>query len=35
MKASQAYINVNVPVISPILAVDYLYVCSPLRHSKR
>lgn len=31
MKAPQARLNVNVPVISPILAVDYLYVCSPLR----
>jgi SAM-dependent methyltransferase len=30
MKLSQAYLNVNVPVISRILAVDYLYVCSPL-----
>jgi SAM-dependent methyltransferase len=35
MKASQAYINVNVPLISPILAVDYLYVCSPLRPSRQ
>jgi SAM-dependent methyltransferase len=35
MKASQAHINVNIPVISPMLAVDYLYVCSPLRHSNR
>jgi SAM-dependent methyltransferase len=32
MKMAQAYLDVNVPVISPILAVDYLYVCSPLRH---
>ena len=29
MKAAQAHLNANVPVISPILAVDYLYVCSP------
>jgi SAM-dependent methyltransferase len=29
MKAAQARLNANVPVISPILAVDYLYVCSP------
>jgi polysaccharide pyruvyl transferase WcaK-like protein/SAM-dependent methyltransferase len=29
IKAPQAYINLNVPVISPILAVDYLYLCSP------
>jgi SAM-dependent methyltransferase len=35
MKASQAYININIPVISPMLAVDYLYVCSPLRASTR
>ncbi|HEX7161961.1 MAG TPA: methyltransferase domain-containing protein [Trebonia sp.] len=31
MQASQAHLNINIPVISPILAVDYLYVCSPLR----
>ena len=29
MKMAQAHLNANVPVISPILAVDYLYVCSP------
>jgi SAM-dependent methyltransferase len=33
MKAAQAHLNVNIPVISPILAVDYLYVCSPLASS--
>jgi hypothetical protein len=26
----QAYLNVNIPVIGTILAVDYLYICSPL-----
>jgi cyclopropane fatty-acyl-phospholipid synthase-like methyltransferase len=31
MMASQAHININFPVISPMLAVDYFYVCSPLR----
>ncbi len=31
MKVSQAHLNVNIPVISPILAVDYLYTCSPCR----
>lgn len=31
MQASQAHLNINIPVISPILAVDYLYICSPLR----
>jgi SAM-dependent methyltransferase len=31
MKAAQARLSINVPVISPILAVDYLYVCTPLR----
>jgi len=31
IKAPQAYINLNIPVISPILAVDYLYICSPRR----
>jgi SAM-dependent methyltransferase len=30
MKMAQAHLDVNIPVISPILAVDYLYVCSPL-----
>lgn len=29
LKAAQAHLNVNIPVISPILAVDYIYVCSP------
>jgi len=28
IKAAQAHLNVRVPVLSPILAVDYLYVCS-------
>jgi SAM-dependent methyltransferase len=31
IKAPQAYLNLNIPVISPILAVDYLYICSPRR----
>ena len=26
IKAPQAYVNLNIPVISPILAVDYLYI---------
>jgi SAM-dependent methyltransferase len=30
LKASQVNLNINIPVISPLLAVDYLYVCSPL-----
>jgi SAM-dependent methyltransferase len=30
LQGAQAYVNVNIPVISPYLAVDYLYVCSPL-----
>ena len=29
MKAAQAHLNIKIPVLSPILAVDYLYVCSP------
>jgi cyclopropane fatty-acyl-phospholipid synthase-like methyltransferase len=29
--APQAHLNVYVPVISPILAVDYFYVCTPRR----
>ena len=28
MKVSQARLALNVPVVSPILAVDYLYVCT-------
>jgi SAM-dependent methyltransferase len=35
MKVSQAHLDVNIPIISPILAVDYLYVCSPLPPSTR
>jgi cyclopropane fatty-acyl-phospholipid synthase-like methyltransferase len=34
MKVSQAHLNLNIPVISPILAVDYFYICSP-RHPAR
>jgi len=34
IKAPQTYLNVNIPVISPILAVDYLYVCSPRRPNR-
>jgi SAM-dependent methyltransferase len=30
LQLSQAYLNVNIPVISRMLAVDYLYICSPL-----
>ena len=29
MKVSQARLTLSVPVISPTLAVDYLYVCTP------
>jgi SAM-dependent methyltransferase len=31
MKAAQAHLNIRVPVLSPILAVDYLYICSASR----
>lgn len=31
IQASQAHLNINIPVISPRLAVDYVYICSPLR----
>lgn len=34
MKVSQAHLNLNIPVISPILAVDYLYACSPCRSDR-
>ena len=30
MQAAQAHLNVNVPVVSKILAVDYVYICSAL-----
>ena len=30
MKVSQARLTFNVPVISPVLAVDHFYVCAPL-----
>lgn len=30
MRLAQARLNVDIPVISPILAVDYFYVCVPL-----
>ncbi|HTR95735.1 MAG TPA: methyltransferase domain-containing protein [Trebonia sp.] len=31
LQASQAHVNLSLPVISPMLAVDYLYVCAPVR----
>jgi SAM-dependent methyltransferase len=31
MKALQARRNINIPVLSALLAVDYFYICSPLR----
>jgi SAM-dependent methyltransferase len=31
MKVSQAHLDINLPFFSPLLAVDYLYICSPLR----
>jgi cyclopropane fatty-acyl-phospholipid synthase-like methyltransferase len=31
MRVSQARLRLNVPFLSPLLAVDYVYVCSPLR----
>ena len=27
----QDHLNIYVPVISPKLAIDYVYICSPLR----
>ncbi len=30
MQAAQAHLNVNVPVVSKILAVDYVYICPAL-----
>ena len=34
MKAAQMRANINVPFISPVLAVEYFFICSP-RRSKR
>jgi SAM-dependent methyltransferase len=31
MRASQTHLNIYVPLVSPKLAVDYFYVCSPRR----
>jgi SAM-dependent methyltransferase len=31
MKLSQAHLKLSIPVISPALAVDYFYICSPWR----
>jgi SAM-dependent methyltransferase len=31
VRAPQTHLNVYVPVISPKLAIDYIYICSPLR----
>jgi SAM-dependent methyltransferase len=29
MKATQMHMNVNIPLISPVLAVEYFFICSP------
>ena len=34
MKAAQMGVNINIPFISPVLAVEYFFICSPCR-SKR
>ena len=31
VKAANMHVSVNIPVLSPILAVDYFFVCSPLK----
>ena len=28
MQAAQMHLNLNIPVISPMLAVEYFFVCS-------
>jgi SAM-dependent methyltransferase len=33
MKVLQARLNINIPVLSPILGVDHFYICSPLRQA--
>ena len=34
LAAPQARLNVTIPVISRLLAVDYFYICSPLRRGR-
>jgi hypothetical protein len=29
MKAIQRHLNVNIPLVSPMLAVEYFFICSP------
>jgi SAM-dependent methyltransferase len=31
VKAANMHVSVNVPIISPVLAVDYFFICSPRR----
>ena len=29
IKAAQMHLNINIPFISPVLAVEYFFICSP------
>jgi SAM-dependent methyltransferase len=31
MKTLQMHLNVNIPVVSPLFAIEYFFVCSPLK----
>jgi cyclopropane fatty-acyl-phospholipid synthase-like methyltransferase len=31
MKMAQRHVNLNIPIISPLFAVEYFFICSPLR----
>lgn len=33
IKAANMRVNANIPVLSPVLAVDYFFICSPRRRS--
>jgi cyclopropane fatty-acyl-phospholipid synthase-like methyltransferase len=35
MKAAQAHLNVEIPVLSPLLAVDRIYICSALPDGRK
>lgn len=35
VKAANMHVNANIPIISPILAVDYFFICSPLGAGQR
>jgi SAM-dependent methyltransferase len=34
VKAANMHVNMNIPILSPVLAVDYFFICSPLGAGK-